>query len=112
MAALDAYYRFLNSVMVLRVLAVAGLPLSIVAIVLFFLKSHRDERGWKILGKASIVTFIVFIVLLNVIAKIGGQLVLYDYTLGRIVYAVTPQLIYDVILLVEVVTIFILRRIE
>ena len=42
-----------------------GLPITLILVVLFFIKSSRDERGWAIIGKASIIAMIVFIFLVN-----------------------------------------------
>lgn len=47
-----------------------SLPITIALIVLFFVKSSRDERGRAIIGKASIIAMIVFIFLINFFAKI------------------------------------------
>ena len=37
-----------------------GVPITIILIVLFFVKSSRDERGRAIIGKASIIAMLVF----------------------------------------------------
>ena len=42
-----------------------GVPITIALIILFFVKSSRDERGRAIIGKASIIAMIVFIFLVN-----------------------------------------------
>ena len=51
-------YEFLwnvfNSKTVLIIGAWAGLSLTLILIVMFVRKQNRDERGWKIKGKASI----------------------------------------------------------
>ena len=46
-----------------------GVPITIILIVLFFVKSSRDERGRAIIGKASIIAMIVFIFLVNFLQK-------------------------------------------
>ena len=43
-------------------------------IALFFIKSSRDERGRAIIGKASIISMIVFIFLVNFFAKISDSI--------------------------------------
>ena len=43
-----------------------GVPITIALILLFFVKSSRDERGRAIIGKASIIAMIVFILLVDV----------------------------------------------
>ena len=42
-----------------------GLPITLILVVLFFIKSSRDERGRAIIGKASIIAMIVFVFLVN-----------------------------------------------
>lgn len=119
MTSLDIFYQIMSSIPVLQVAAWAGIPLTIILIVLFCLKSHRDERGWKIIGKASIVSFICLIILANGIAKWGGALARYNYDIGATHYVIgytfwgnTIQLIYDIVLLVEIIAILILRKTE
>ena len=46
-----------------------GLPITLILIILFFIKSSRDERGRAIIGKASIIAMIVFIFLVNFLQK-------------------------------------------
>jgi hypothetical protein len=46
-----------------------GLTITIILIILFFIKSSRDERGRAIIGKASIIAMIVFIFLVNFLQK-------------------------------------------
>lgn len=84
-----------------------GLPITIALIVLFFVKSSRDERGRAIIGKASIIATIVFIVLINFIAKIWSHI-----TITYLTTACFIQWIYDIVLTVEVVAILIYKRIE
>ena len=49
-----------NSTTLFIVGAWFGLVITIVLIILFFVKSSRDERGRSIIGKASIISTIVF----------------------------------------------------
>ena len=44
---------------------------TILLIILLFMKTSRDERGRAIIGTASIYSTIVFIVLVNILAKIS-----------------------------------------
>ena len=112
MHMLDTFYKIMTSIPLLRAAAWTGVPLTIILIVLFCLKSHRDERGWKIIGKASIVSFIVLIILANAIAKLGGGLVGNDYEIGYVFWGNTIQLIYDIVLFVEIAAILLLRKVE
>ena len=84
-----------------------GNPITIALIVLFFVKSSRDERGRAIIGKASIITMITFIILINFIAKIWSQITITYLTTANFI-----QWIYDIMLTIEVVAILIYRRIE
>lgn len=84
-----------------------GVPITIILIVLFFIKSSRDERGRAIIGKASIISMIVFIFLVNFFAKISDSIPInYDTV------AFCVQWIYDIVLLVEVAAILIYKKIQ
>ncbi len=93
--------------MLLIVGAWYGLPITVALVVLFLIKSSRDERGRAIIGKASIVAMIVFILLVNGFAKLSSHI-----TINYITTAVCIQWIYDIVLTVEVVAIFIYNKIE
>ena len=66
------------------------------------------ENHWK----GSIVSFIVLIILSNAVAKLGMQLDISGYEIKYMFWANTVQLIYDIVLLVEITAILILRKIE
>ncbi len=84
-----------------------GLPITLFLIILFFIKSSRDERGRAIIGKASIISMIVFIFLINFFAKISDRIPInYDTV------AFCIQWIYDIVLTVEVVAILIYKKIQ
>lgn len=93
--------------MLLIVGAWYGLPITVALVVLFLIKSSRDERGRAIIGKASIVAMIVFILLVNGFAKLSSHI-----TINYITTAVCIQWIYDIVLTVEVVAIYIYKKIE
>ena len=63
------------------------LVITIAVIILFFLKTSRDERGRAIIGKASIFSTITYIVLMNVYAKLSKLLIVDfpDFPLLRLV---------------------------
>ncbi len=84
-----------------------GLPITIILITLFFVKTSRDERGRAIIGKASIIATIVFIVLINVFAKISSHI-----TINYFTTAVCVQWIYNIVLTIQVVAILIYKKIE
>ncbi|EGT5163463.1 MULTISPECIES: hypothetical protein [Bacillota] len=83
------------------------LPLTIAVIVLFFVKSSRDERGRAIVGKASVISTILFIILINVYAQLSMYIIV-DF----ITMACAIQWIYDIVLTVQVVAILIYKKIE
>ena len=67
----------------------------------------RDERGRAIIGKASIIAIMVFIVLINFFAKISDCIPInYDTV------AFCVQWIYDIVVTVEVVAILIYKKIQ
>jgi len=84
-----------------------GIPVTIALIVLFFIKSSRDERGRAIIGKASVIAMIVFILLVNGFAKIASHI-----TIDYLATALCVQWLYDIVLTVEVVAILIYRKLE
>ena len=84
-----------------------GLTITIILIILFFIKSSRDERGRAIIGKASIIAMIVFILLVNGFAKLSSHININYLTTANYV-----QWLYDIVLTVEVVAILIYKRLE
>ncbi|CDA78949.1 hypothetical protein [Negativibacillus massiliensis] len=83
------------------------IPITIAVIVLFFVKTSRDERGRAIIGKASIISTIAFIVLINIYAKLSDELIV-DY----LTMACSIQWIYNIVLTIEIAAILIYKRIE
>lgn len=104
-------YNILNNSLLLRIGAYLGVPITIILLVLFALKRNRDERGWKIIGKASIITFIYFIIVANLIAKVVGNMAL-TFDLNYLCYANTIQWLYNTTIMLEILAILILKRIE
>ena len=101
----------LNELVNNRTVLMAGIwyaqPITFLLLVLFFIKSSRDERGRAIIGKASIISMIVFIFLVNFFAKISDCIPInYDTV------AFCVQWIYDIVLTVEVVAILIYKKIQ
>ena len=105
----EIIWNVFNQRMILVIGAVAGLPLTLILIVCFARKKNRDERGWKIIGKASVITFAYFMVMANVIAKIVGSSA---YEITYFFYANTIQWLYNTMAIIEIVSIQILKRIE
>ena len=88
-----------------------GLPLTIIFIVILVQRKNRDERGWKIIGKSSVISFIYFLIITNVIANIVGSRT-FPSELNYLFYSNTIQWIYDTMILFEIVAIQIIKRIE
>ena len=97
----------LSNEMVLTIGTWYCIPITIAVIILFFVKSSRDERGRAIVGKASVISTIAFIVFINIYAKLSVVLIV-DY----ITMACAIQWIYNIILTIQVVAILIYKKIE
>ena len=112
------FYFLLSDRQVTFVNMVIGVLLFIVLLFLFFCKSSRDERGRKIIGKASIVALICFGICATLFSHYmqhiaaqqtpAGEALVLDAFLA--VNAV--QLIFNITVVVEIVGILILRRRE
>ncbi|MFR3790621.1 MAG: hypothetical protein ACLTWO_01665 [Blautia massiliensis (ex Durand et al. 2017)] len=111
------FYAFLSDRQVTLVNMVVGVLLFIVLLFLFFRRNSRDERGRKIIGKASIAALVCFAICATLFSHYmqyvavqqssGGALVL-DAMLA--VNAV--QLIFNITVVVEIAGILILSRRE
>ena len=97
----------LSNEMVLTIGTWYCIPITIAVIILFFVKSSRDERGRAIVGKASVISTIAFIVFINIYAKLSVVLIV-DY----ITMACAIQWIYNIILTIQVFAILIYKKIE
>lgn len=89
----------------------AGLALTIIFIAIVARKQNRDERGWKIIGKASVISFSYFIIIVNVIAKTVGSDA-FPLELNYLFYSNTIQWLYDTVILVEILAIEFFKRLE
>lgn len=97
----------LSNEMVLKIGTWYCIPITIAVIILFFVKSSRDERGRAIVGKASVISTIAFIVFINIYAKLSTVLIVDFVTM-----ACAIQWIYNIILTIQVVAILIYKKIE
>ena len=97
----------INNRMVFMVGVWYCVPVTIAVIVLFFVKSSRDERGRAIIGKASIMSTIAFIIFINVFAKLSSHITINYFTTATCI-----QWIYNIVLTIEVVAILIYKKIE
>ena len=96
-----------SNITVFRVGVFYGVPVTIALIALFFVKSSRDERGRAIIGKASVIAMIAFIIIINFVAKIWDNI-----EITYLSSAFFIQWVYDIILTIEVAAILVYRRIE
>lgn len=97
----------ISNEMVLKIGTWYCIPITIAVIILFFVKSSRDERGRAIVGKASVISTIAFIVFINIYAKLSTVLIVDFVTM-----ACAIQWIYNIILTIQVVAILIYKKIE
>lgn len=114
----DLFYFFLSHRQVTFVNMVIGVLLFIALLFLFFCKSSRDERGRKIIGKASIVSLICFGICATLFSQymqyISLQLSPDEETLVLDAYLAVNaiQFIFNITAIVEIVGVLVLRRRE
>lgn len=108
-------YQFLSNRQLTLVNMLIGVILFVLLLIVFFTKTSRDERGKKIIGKASIIALICFGLFATVLSHYmqsvvipNGASVMIDAYL-----AVNGlQLVYNVTILIEIVGILIFKRRE
>ena len=114
----DLFYFLMSDRQATLINMVIGVLLFAALLFLFFCKSSRDERGRKIIGKASIVALICFGVCATLFSHYmqyiapqqspnGGVLVLDAFLAVNAV-----QLIFNITVVVEIAGILILKRKE
>lgn len=106
----EMLYNIFNNQDIFKIATYFGVIVTIALVVLFLLKSNRDERGWKILGKASVISFVFFIVLVNTLAGITLKMYGAGYLFDFKIYANIVQLIYDSVIFCEIGAILILKK--
>lgn len=80
---------------------------TILLIILLFMKTSRDERGRAIIGTASIYSTIVFIVLVNIFAKISLNIEVNYVSMSNCI-----QWIYNIVIMVESIVIIVLKKLD
>jgi hypothetical protein len=112
---MQTFYEFIWNLFNREVLFVvgawAGIPLTLILLIMFLRKKNRDERGWKIIGKASVVSFIYFILVVNLVAKILGYVV-DTHDVHYLFVGNAIQWLYNTVIIVKISAISILRKIE
>lgn len=98
-------YNFFSIKDVAFIQSIIGLLLFILVLILFFVKSSRDERGRAIIGKASIISTIFCLV----ITSVFGQTLPEQFNI--FILANIIQFIFNSVIFVEIICILILRKI-
>ncbi len=96
-----------KNVMLFRVGVNVSVIFTVILLVLLFSKTSHDERGRAIIGKASTFSTIAFILLVNLFAKISFSIEVDDLTMANSI-----QWIYNIVIIIESVTILILKKIS
>ena len=109
---LPALYNLIHNRYLFTIQSYIGLLVSLILIVMFLLKRNRDERGWKIFGKASVISFIYFVIIVNIIANITGTMWEQQYVIDYLFYGHIVQFIYNSFIIVEIISVLILKRFE
>ncbi len=111
-------YYFLSHRQATFVNMVIGALLFLILLFLFFCKSSRDERGRKIIGKASIVALICFGICATLFSHYMQYIATQQSPTGEVLtldafLAVNAiQLIFNITVAVEIVGILVLRSRE
>lgn len=107
----DFFYSLISNRTFGMIGACLGAFATIVFIIMFALKRNRDERGWKIFGKASFISFIWLIFIINFIAKLTGARG-YTIEISYFQYANTLQWVYTSTIIIEIIAVLILKKKE
>lgn len=105
----DILYNFFHNDTLFFIETWIGVLLSIILIVSFIKPSNRDERGWKIFGKASLVTFMYFVIIVNLLAYVTGAMSQSGYLFDFSMYGHILQFIYNSVILVEIIVLIIFK---
>ena len=114
----DLFYFLLSSRQVTFVNMVLGAVLFLALLFLFFCKGSRDERGRKIIGKASIVALICFGICATLFSHYMQYIAVQQspdgevFVLDAFLAVNAVQLIFNLTVAVEIVGILILKRRE
>lgn len=108
---LEFILMLLNNKQVLIWQSIIGGVVDIVLIYLFFQKNGRDERGRAIIGKASIISMIYFMVIATAIAQAIGSILPADQ-FNAFAYPNIIQFIFDSVVSVEIIAILVYRKIQ
>ncbi len=93
-------YNLIHNTYLFTIQSYIGLIVSLILIIMFLLKRNRDERGWKIFGKASVISFIYFFIIVNIIENITGTMWKQQYVIDYLFYGHIVQFIYNSLIIV------------
>ena len=100
---------FMNNMEILFAQMILGVILFILLLLLFFIKSSRDERGRSIIGKASIASSIYFMCIMTFFAQI---LQLPNLEITAVTSVSIIQFIFNTVVLLEIVLICVLKKVQ
>lgn len=92
--------------------SVFGGVICLFLLYLFFKKDSRDERGRAIIGKASIITIIFFIVITSVVCQNLGNTIISPNEADIYVLLNSIQFLFNSVIFVEIVAILIIRKFQ
>lgn len=108
----ELVWNIFTNISFFRVGVLLGVFLTIILVVIFAGKKNRDERGWKILGKASVISFTYLVIMINIIAKTTGHMEIVITEPGYLFYSCMLQWLYDTVIAIEIIAIAIFRITE
>lgn len=108
----EMFHNLISNSLLLEIGTYIGVVVSILFVIMLVRKRNRDERGWKIFGKASIISFVWLLIIVNVVAKITGNVNYPREQIGFMQFANTVQWIYNTTIMVELLSVFIIRKFE
>ncbi len=104
---LETINNLTHSRMLFKMGVVFTVVFTILLLILLFVNTSRDERGRAIIGRASILSTITFIVFVNIFAKISSYIEIDYLSTANIV-----QWIYNIVIMIEVFAIVIYKKIS
>lgn len=111
-------YQFLSSRQITFANMIVGVVLFALLLIMFFSKNCRDERGKKIIGKASIVSLIVFAVCATFISHYMQSIAVQQFPgsgelqIDAYLAVNAIQLLYNITATVEIIGILFLKQRE
>ena len=109
-------YQFLSNRQMTLINMVIGAVLFVLLLIVFFSRTSRDERGRKIIGKASIIALICFGLFATILSHYMQSVAVQnasDVVMVNAYLAVNGlQLVYNVTIAIEIIGILLFKRRE